>query len=83
MANVVFDEPAVARKTFANSLKINDNFRIATSRSRGAVYRVVEDLHGETLMLEEATGRILPLTLSPVEQVDVTVTVRSKKPSIY
>lgn len=63
-------------------LSVGDSFR--NLHGFGAVYTKVQ-LNGtnKCYMLEIATGKLFDGTSSPVELVDVSVQVNTKKPAIY
>lgn len=73
---------------YFKDIPVNSHFVIATSGSRGAVYRKVED-HSEHcagnkyLQMEEYTGKLFEPTYSPVQLVEVDIDIKAKKPSIY
>lgn len=72
-----------AKTIVFSSLGVGDTFR--NTHGHGAVYMKVQlcgdyDDYG---MLELATGKVFKPTSSPLELVDVEMTVDTTKPSIY
>ncbi len=73
---------AVRSLNFAD-LQVNDAFKIATSHARGAVYVKVKERHSDVFyMMELATGHLFDPTTSPVERVNVEVSVAAPRPQI-
>lgn len=69
-------------KLFFNDLSDGETFRIATNRSRGAVYMAVSGGSGR-YMLELATGELYNPSDSEVELIPVEINIGVAKPSIY
>lgn len=59
-------------RVYVTDLKLKDTFKLTTGNT---VYMLVQDVHGKRFMLELDTGKCFPLSLSPVELVDVVIEV--------
>lgn len=70
-----------------DSVAVNQNFKIVSTASQGAVYRkvVLSDAYGQVkhYMMEEQTGRLFPPTNSYIELVEVSVSIQQSKPACY
>lgn len=88
MAKVKFNTtPSVTTLHFSD-LKKNESFRIKSAHSQGAVYRKVakrssSSVGDEWFAMEEATGDLFYPSASPVEIVDVEVSIATPKPNCY
>lgn len=89
MANVKFNKHMlVSKAVYFEDLQKNENFRLVSPAAKGAVYRKIlltKACGGkqEWMMMEEVTGDTFPPSQSPVERVEVEVTVKADQPSCY
>jgi len=75
-------EPTV--RYYATNLAVGKTFKVASHNAKGAVYMIVHDtVDGGFKQLELVTGKIYPLTTSPIELVEVEVTINDYCPDIY
>jgi hypothetical protein len=82
--NIVWNKEKAKKLFYFNELPLNCNFRIATTASQGAIYRkIYNELTGNYGAMEEYSGKVFKPTQSPVELVEVTITIDSAKPVIY
>jgi hypothetical protein len=65
-----------------DQLSYGDCYKVATSRSKGAVYMKTEGGH-QDYALELATGKLFPPQLSPLSLVEVEINIQADKPTIY
>lgn len=85
--NIIWDAPRAVPTLYFRDLQLNEAFKLTTgnvvyvkvSKRAGSHGNRYEDYH----MLELATGKLFDPSNSPVERVDVTVSVGLKKPAIY
>lgn len=72
------------KKSFFTDLKVNDTFKIKSSKSKGAVYVKCEfQNRNDFWMMELGTGKIFSPTPSEVQLVDVEVVISDVKPQLY
>ena len=95
--NVKWEGEEIPKTLYFKDIELNGGFRIVSPYSKGAVYqktRLSDSLInklGGTILLDDdaycqrevATGIDFPPTRSPVEAVDLEISVAAPKPSIY
>lgn len=81
---VTWTNQPTTSKLFFTDLKLNDTFKIKSTKARGAVYTKCQ-LQGDSAfwMLELGTGKLFHPTPSEVQLVDVEVVISDVKPQLY
>lgn len=66
-----------------DDLFVGECFKNASSNSKGAIYmKVMNNISWKTNMLELSSGKYFPPTSSPIERVEVEISVKSEKPRV-